>query len=387
MTESITQVVMRLGKAGKKQEAIDLVRQYVQQHPDDLEGWWCAANIVPNPRIKMQAVQKVLQINPNHAKAKQMLAKLQSMQHGAQQPAVTRTTENPFEYKASLPQTGPFTAPIEEVDQPPPSSAVRATRGGATLPSTGPLDLTISKKKPDVAISDETAWTLVGIVVVVAIILIGGVIYWYTQIRDTSTDLEFSETAAVEEISIKYPEDWNVRTHDSSRIVVINKATATENLNPWQVLVDNGTLPEAAFVSFFESIAYSSEQENTYAYVVQPLPQSPQYLIDIMVGTWQSYYDDGLFEGTFADLTTNREALEVDGTQAVFSGIELNVKFVEGFSGISNLNVSFYFAAFNKNNQDYMFTMMVFEDDNDVEVERNWEAEAKKIAQTISIAE
>ena len=378
MTEGITQVVMRLGKAGRKQEAIDLVREYIQQHPDDIEGWWCAANIVPNPGIKTQALEKVLELNPNHEKARQMLRTLQNKP----QSAPVRVTENPFDSK-SLPQVSPFTAPIEEADQVPPS---RATRGGATLPSTGPLDLSYSKKKPDVGISDQTAWILTGIVLVVALLLIGSVFYWYTYIRDTSTELDLTETATLNQISVKYPDNWSLREHDSSRLVVINRATATENLNPWQILVDNGTVPEGAFVSFVESIEYSSEQENTYAYVIQPLPQDPLYLIDIMVGGWQAAYNDGLFEGTFAQLSTSREGLEVAGTQSVFSSIDLTVKSFERFS-IADLRVALYFATINKNNRHYLFTMMVFEDEDDVDVNRDWEAEAKRIAQTITIAE
>lgn len=379
MTEGITEVVMRLGKAGKKQEAIDLVREYVQQHPDDIEGWWCAANIVPNPRIKTQALEKVLQLNPNHVRARQMLATLQSQ---PQSPRV-RVAENPFDSRP-LPQVSPFTAPIEEADQPPPTG--RATRGGATLPSTEPLDLTYSKNKPDVGISDQTAWILTGIVLVIAVLLIGGVFYWYTYIRDISTELDLTETATLNQISIKYPDDWTYREYDSSRMVVINRATATENLNPWQILVDNGTVPEWAFVSFVEGIEYSSEQENTYAYVVQPLPQDALYLIDIMVGGWQSAYDEGLFEGTFAQLSTTREGLEVAGTQSVFSSIDLKVKSLEGFS-ITDLRVALYFATINKNNSHYLFTMMIFEDEDDVDAERDWEAEAKRIAQTIAIVE
>ncbi len=82
-------------QAGRKQEAIAALRDAIVQNPRDAEAWLWMARLLDQPQRRRECLQRVLQLQPDHAEAQRMLAELD-------RPAVT--TPPPGE----RPRTGPL---------------------------------------------------------------------------------------------------------------------------------------------------------------------------------------------------------------------------------------------------------------------------------------
>lgn len=63
-------------KAGRKQEAISILRPILEANPDQANAWWLMANAQQDPQAIREALENVLRLRPDNDKAQQMLAKL-----------------------------------------------------------------------------------------------------------------------------------------------------------------------------------------------------------------------------------------------------------------------------------------------------------------------
>lgn len=63
-------------KAGRKQEAISILRPILEADPDQANAWWLMANAQQDPQAIREALENVLRLRPDNDKAQQMLAKL-----------------------------------------------------------------------------------------------------------------------------------------------------------------------------------------------------------------------------------------------------------------------------------------------------------------------
>ena len=66
----------RLAEAGKKEEALKLVRRVVVSYPDQVDGWWVLANITDETSEKRYALEQALAIQPDHPGALKMFASM-----------------------------------------------------------------------------------------------------------------------------------------------------------------------------------------------------------------------------------------------------------------------------------------------------------------------
>ncbi len=66
-------------KEQQKVEAYALLRPILKQQPDDINAWWLAANAAPTPTESIRAVNKVLELQPDHVQARQFLARQQQI--------------------------------------------------------------------------------------------------------------------------------------------------------------------------------------------------------------------------------------------------------------------------------------------------------------------
>lgn len=57
--------------------ARDLLIPYIDEHPGDPNAWWLMANAVEERELRQESLERVLEINPNHAPAKKALHQLQ----------------------------------------------------------------------------------------------------------------------------------------------------------------------------------------------------------------------------------------------------------------------------------------------------------------------
>src|SRR5688500_5332122 len=76
MAKDLTEQGIELLRAGDKDGARSLLQQAVQQNLEDVRAWYYLAGSLSSLYERRQALEQVLQLDPNHAKAKEQLAKL-----------------------------------------------------------------------------------------------------------------------------------------------------------------------------------------------------------------------------------------------------------------------------------------------------------------------
>lgn len=63
-------------RSGDRVEARRLLLDAVEQSPDSVAAWWLLAAVLDNPAHKIDALEQVLDLRPDHAEARQMLDRL-----------------------------------------------------------------------------------------------------------------------------------------------------------------------------------------------------------------------------------------------------------------------------------------------------------------------
>lgn len=66
----------RLIKAGDRKAAGQVLRDYLKQHPQDTDAWWLMAHAVDQAENMRKCLERILQIDPGHARARERLAQL-----------------------------------------------------------------------------------------------------------------------------------------------------------------------------------------------------------------------------------------------------------------------------------------------------------------------
>jgi hypothetical protein len=98
-------------KSGQAAQAGALIKNYLADHPRDPDAWWLMAHAVIQPDVKQKCLEKVLAFNPNHAKAREKLDRLQ--QQGSSLPDPTSSFVMPTDLDPAAPasQFDPFGSP------------------------------------------------------------------------------------------------------------------------------------------------------------------------------------------------------------------------------------------------------------------------------------
>ncbi len=163
-------------KAGQRQEAGMLLKNYLSAHPKDVDGWWLMAHAANNPEIVQKCLERVLQLNPDHAKAKERLARTVPAAPAptAPPPAVKKESAVPdsFEAFAAQPLTDmgaddPFAQPVDPARPKPP----KPKKGGPRLASDDFASIPAQRKA---GVETVIGWAVLAIALVV---LFGGALY------------------------------------------------------------------------------------------------------------------------------------------------------------------------------------------------------------------
>lgn len=72
-TREALQRAYELLKIGQRTEALQIVQQIILTDDANIDAWWLMANTVENPADRRVALAHVLDLNPNHGKARKML--------------------------------------------------------------------------------------------------------------------------------------------------------------------------------------------------------------------------------------------------------------------------------------------------------------------------
>ncbi len=73
---AITRQAARLISTGEKQRAAVLVSTIIQNNPNNAEAWYLFSFVVDDLRMRIEALERALYINPGHDRALDRLAKL-----------------------------------------------------------------------------------------------------------------------------------------------------------------------------------------------------------------------------------------------------------------------------------------------------------------------
>lgn len=104
-TREQLQRAYELAKSGRRMEAIHLLQQVILVDDRNVNAWWLMANLTESPADKRVALDHVLALNPNHSKARQMLARIvERYPELARKPSVLPTAPREVRPKRARPR-------------------------------------------------------------------------------------------------------------------------------------------------------------------------------------------------------------------------------------------------------------------------------------------
>lgn len=97
--EALIKQAATMIKSGNQRQAYQILRQVLQENPDDWRAWWGLVHAASNPRERYAALQKTVQFNPDHEKAQQLLRQIKAQQQRPAPPPAP--VNNPFDAAAA----------------------------------------------------------------------------------------------------------------------------------------------------------------------------------------------------------------------------------------------------------------------------------------------
>ncbi|MCJ7434162.1 MAG: redoxin domain-containing protein [Anaerolineales bacterium] len=70
------QYIEQLLREGKKQDALPLLAHYLRQYPNSVQAWWLLSFAISNVKKRIECMERVLRIDPEHKLAQARLEKL-----------------------------------------------------------------------------------------------------------------------------------------------------------------------------------------------------------------------------------------------------------------------------------------------------------------------
>lgn len=95
--QAALQRAYELLKSGQRQHAYGILSSVCHQHPENPDAWWLMAHAVENPRYRLDALERLLALNPDYPRAAEKHAQVQALMY---QQARTRNTAAPLEQHA-----------------------------------------------------------------------------------------------------------------------------------------------------------------------------------------------------------------------------------------------------------------------------------------------
>lgn len=83
MTAQELKAVYQLIKQGDRENARAQLIPYLEDHPEDYNGWWLMANAVEDRELRQESLERVLEINPTFEPAQKALSKMNGGNGGA----------------------------------------------------------------------------------------------------------------------------------------------------------------------------------------------------------------------------------------------------------------------------------------------------------------
>lgn len=219
------------------------------------------------------------------------------------------------------------------------------------------------------------------IALLVVATLIFGAVWLYFGVFRNEDPLEETKTVEFNNMSIEVPDAWEVQTPEAPDPRLIVSSEDVLAYNPWQTIISRDALanPETLYLNTAYSMAFSADGTASYI-VLQPVPQEVQYLIDAIVTNVEEYYlPENTPEGQQAEVT--RETLAI-GDSILFNALEVNLEGDNIWQSSDTLFIAMYMAQILDNEQYYLFTMVVVDED-DEQRGKLWEDRAREFLDTV----
>ena len=190
MSDDVLQQAAELFKKGDKEQASKLLSELVNKEPRNASAWYGLAICLNETEQKRYCLQRVLEINPDNAKAKQMLEGLQ--QAGETRPGVPEQDTN-----------------IDKVTSTQPAKYQQHQKPSAQ-------EFEVAQKKPGFNLFQ---WIMLAVLGVLTIGVIGLAIYYFIGLPSHPQSIPaFSETPTLSSPiagSISLPETWTPNPTDT----------------------------------------------------------------------------------------------------------------------------------------------------------------------------
>lgn len=252
-TDELFQHALSLAKQGHTDQALQALKQYLKQSPTDVRAWWVLANVVNDVDVKRKSLARVLQLQPDHAKAKAMLDSLD-----ATSPSWLNVQAKPSEaFKTMTATPSPVPDPVSMVD----NAAFSMPIAGAAapiaspapspkLPSMNELQEKRAKIQADSPLRRKQhravspAVVVLGTLAALIVIALGVLVY-----LRFFTGPDLAESADNELVAIRYPRNWQHTQHEDfyNTVVMTTSIIPTDRVNPWPHLIDQYMLQFQAF--------------------------------------------------------------------------------------------------------------------------------------------
>lgn len=332
MSTQFKQDFQKLVKAGDKKQALQFAKDYLTQHPRELEAWWYIATQVSIPKFQKQCCRHILKVDPSFHEAQALLDQLSQPE-----PPKNDYIANPL----GLPQDdAPSVKPFKPIFVEEEEKSEKPWE-----------DLDPSPAKP----LNKTR--LLIFTVLTLIILWGGagaVYYFFFYNPEPSYNL--SETTGNSQFDIKYPEEWSTRAYDDGRVLIANRSLSaienTASANPWRSL-DPQSGGFSGFTNFFLDILFTDTSQEIIVVTMQPIPQDATQLVQDLAWEADSIYDRNLITYDF-DITPSEREIRVGSETGQI--ITLDIIMSETLSLGNKRYMQMSFLPVFHNNQYYLFT-------------------------------
>lgn len=394
-------------KNGQRDEGIRLLKQYIKQNPEDARAWWALANVVTDKEFQIKSLQRVLKLDPSHAKAKQLLDKLQ------------QTPQQPDWLTADVGEPDPFPSAIPATPPPPPVDTLFEPVTKKTAPPLQPFKFETREQAavPQKANSNTPLLVVLGVLVAAVVLLALGWLLFTLMGRGLggTKDPKLSQTATSKTTSMRYPDGWQATVTQYDTIIISTSPISTGDINPWGIITDTEyrQVPEIIlsrleyWTKYYWDFLFTGGTEDFANLFMQGMSGSFEVedtdYDDWVVATLQTVpgrsrrsYDaeqaviwlGQLFEGELQysifgiqqTVDIEKSDMQIGGLPGHFTRITIS----SGYSGIFGGEKSFsslYFATVQNGDVDYLFLLSAFE-----EKAGRWEKFAREMAESIQLA-
>ncbi len=171
-------------KEGKRDQARALLEPILSANPDNVDAWWLMAMIVTSPTEKLNALQNVLRIKPDHANARRVLDTLETQMPAFgldEDPFATPGPTAPFGTPASPASPVPYVPPAgsqigESADDPfalPPAMTTQPASGPRVASSLPGQTMPAYRPPAQKSGTNPLVYVLIALIVAVVCICVG----------------------------------------------------------------------------------------------------------------------------------------------------------------------------------------------------------------------